>query len=42
MSLYKGDVGLAVLAADLAAPESACLPLFEAEGWPSGPPPGAG
>jgi serine/threonine-protein kinase len=35
MSLYKGDVGLAVLAADLAAPESACLPLFEAEGWPS-------
>lgn len=42
MSLYKGDVGLAVLAADLAAPESACLPLFEAEGWPSGPRPGTG
>jgi eukaryotic-like serine/threonine-protein kinase len=35
MSLFKGDVGLAVLAADLAAPEAACLPLFEEEGWPS-------
>jgi serine/threonine-protein kinase len=42
MSLFKGDVGLAVLAADLAAPESACLPLFEAEGWPSRSGPEAG
>lgn len=42
MSLFKGDVGLAVLAADLAAPESACLPMFEAEGWPSRSGPAAG
>jgi hypothetical protein len=37
MSLFKGDTGLALLAADLAAPEAACLPLFEEEGWPSRP-----
>jgi serine/threonine-protein kinase len=42
MSLYKGEVGLAVLAADLGAPESARLPLFEGEGWPSSPRPGTG
>jgi serine/threonine-protein kinase len=33
-SLYKGDVGVALLAADLQAPEYACMPLFDAEGWP--------
>jgi serine/threonine-protein kinase len=33
-SLYKGEVGVAVLAADLQAPEYACMPLFEGEGWP--------
>jgi hypothetical protein len=32
-SLYKGEVGLAVLAADLAAPENAAFPFFEEEGW---------
>ena len=32
-SLYKGEAGLAVLAADLAAPESAAFPFFEEEGW---------
>jgi hypothetical protein len=32
-SLYKGEVGVALLAADLEAPEHACMPLFEAEGW---------
>jgi serine/threonine-protein kinase len=32
-SLYKGEVGVAVLAADLARPEAAALPFFEEEGW---------
>jgi serine/threonine protein kinase len=32
-SLYKGDLGVAVLAADLDHPESAAMPFFEAEGW---------
>lgn len=32
-SLYKGAVGVAVLAADLARPEGAVLPFFEEEGW---------
>ena len=32
-SLYKGEVGVAVLAADLARPEEAVLPFFEEEGW---------
>ena len=32
-SLYQGAVGAAVLAADLARPEAACMPLFEPEGW---------
>ena len=31
-SLYKGEVGSALLAADLAQPVSSCMPLFEAEG----------
>ena len=31
--LYKGEIGVAVLAADLCRPEEACMPFFEAEGW---------
>lgn len=30
-SLYKGDVGIALLAAELTHPESSCMPLFESE-----------
>lgn len=30
-SLYKGELGIAVLAADLEHPEHACMPLFELE-----------
>jgi eukaryotic-like serine/threonine-protein kinase len=33
-SLYKGEVGVALLAADLDLPEHARMPLFETEGWP--------
>jgi serine/threonine protein kinase len=33
-SLYKGTLGVAVLIADLDKPDSACMPLFEDEGWP--------
>jgi hypothetical protein len=29
-SLYKGEVGVALLAAELDAPEDACMPLYEA------------
>ena len=32
-SLYKGEVGIAVLAADLERPLESCMPAFEAEGW---------
>ena len=32
-SLYKGEVGLAALAADLAHPADAAMPFFEEEGW---------
>jgi serine/threonine-protein kinase len=31
LSLYKGELGVAVLLADLAAPEYACMPFFEPE-----------
>jgi serine/threonine-protein kinase len=34
-SLWKGDVGIALLAADLERPLSACMPLFGHEGWPA-------
>lgn len=34
-SLYKGSVGVAVLAAELDRPEDSCMPLFEDEGWPA-------
>ena len=33
-SLYKGTLGVAVLASDLLDPDNARMPLFEAEGWP--------
>ncbi len=32
-SLYKGEIGIAVLASDLSRPESSCMPFFEPEGW---------
>ena len=32
-SLYKGTLGVAVLAADILVPEQAAMPMFEAEGW---------
>jgi serine/threonine-protein kinase len=32
-SLYKGELGIAVLAADLAKPEGAAMPFSEEEGW---------
>jgi serine/threonine-protein kinase len=31
--LYKGPVGIALLSADMEAPDQACMPLFESEGW---------
>ena len=34
-SLYKGEMGVAVLAAELSAPQTAAMPFFEPEGWPS-------
>jgi serine/threonine protein kinase len=39
-SLYKGELGVAVLAADLARPEAAAFPFFEEEGWAPGGPSG--
>jgi serine/threonine-protein kinase len=32
-SLYKGEIGVAALAADLARPEAAAQPFFGDEGW---------
>ncbi|HEY0546416.1 MAG TPA: lanthionine synthetase LanC family protein [Pyrinomonadaceae bacterium] len=32
-SLYKGDVGIALLAEELSQPELSCMPMFEAERW---------
>lgn len=34
-SLYKGSVGIALLAAEQADPELARMPFFEAHGWPA-------
>lgn len=34
-SLYKGELGVALLASELSAPETACMPFFESEGWPT-------
>jgi eukaryotic-like serine/threonine-protein kinase len=34
LSLYKGDVGLAVLIAELERPDFAVMPFFEEEAWP--------
>lgn len=39
-SLYKGEFGLAVLAADLEQPEDAAMPFFEPMGYRRGPRPG--
>jgi hypothetical protein len=36
-SLYKGDAGIALLAAELTHPASSRMPLFEEEGWPRAP-----
>lgn len=33
-SLYKGEVGVALLAGELTAPVPAGFPLFAPEGWP--------
>jgi eukaryotic-like serine/threonine-protein kinase len=33
-SLFHGDIGIAMLAADLASPEFSCMPFFEDEHWP--------
>jgi len=38
-SLYKGDVGVALLELDLQHPDLAAMPLFEHEGWPPVAPP---
>jgi serine/threonine-protein kinase len=35
-SLWKGDVGIALLVSDLERPQRAGLPLFAREGWPAG------
>jgi eukaryotic-like serine/threonine-protein kinase len=35
LSLYKGNIGLAVLAAELAYPECSAMPFFEDEAWPA-------
>ena len=32
-SLYKGEIGVALLAADIEKPEQSCMPFFESEGW---------
>jgi serine/threonine-protein kinase len=32
-SLYKGELGVALLSADLARPEEASFPFFESERW---------
>ncbi len=36
-SLWKGDVGVALLTSDLELPQQACMPLFGHEGWPAPP-----
>ena len=35
LSLYKGQLGVAVLLAELESPTSSAMPFFEPEGWPS-------
>jgi serine/threonine-protein kinase len=32
-SLFHGDIGIALVASDLAAPEFSCMPFFEGEHW---------
>jgi hypothetical protein len=36
-SLYKGEMGVALLASELSSPEVACMPFFEPEVWPARP-----
>lgn len=36
-SLYKGEVGTALLISELSAPELARMPLYDGEGWPARP-----
>jgi serine/threonine-protein kinase len=36
-SLYKGEVGTALLIDELSAPELARMPLYDGEGWPAHP-----
>ena len=36
-SIDKGELGVAVLVADLADPAAAALPFFESEGWATTP-----
>lgn len=36
-SLYKGEVGTALLISELGAPELARMPLYDGEGWPPAP-----
>jgi serine/threonine-protein kinase len=36
-SLYKGEIGVALLFAELQSPEQACMPMFEAEAWQAVP-----
>jgi serine/threonine-protein kinase len=35
-SLYRGEIGVALLAVDLERPEGAAMPFFEEEGWRGG------
>jgi eukaryotic-like serine/threonine-protein kinase len=35
-SLYKGEIGVALLQADLERPQLSAMPFFEHEGWPAG------
>ncbi len=37
-SLFHGDIGIALLGADLASPGFSCMPFFEGEHWPKRPP----
>jgi len=34
-SLYKGELGVALLACDIERPDGACMPFFASEGWPA-------
>ena len=34
-SLYKGEIGVAVFAADLSRPSESAMPFYDREGWPT-------